>query len=425
MDITITPAVLTGEVQIPASKSHTIRALLIASLAEGRSIISNPLTSNDAVACVEACRQLGATIDTTGPDWFVEGLGGKIIGAESVIDTLNSGTTLYLATAIAALGQNWSFFTGDHQIRRRSAGNLLTALEGLGIQIITAKGNDCAPYAVKGPWKGGRISIECPTSQFLSSLLLAAPLAPAGIVTEIDVPLLNEVPYAEMTLKWLEDQNIQLENRDLKYFRIPGGQKFKSFAKPVPGDWSSATFFAVAAGIFGTAITLRGLDIQDSQGDKAILDYMKAMGAEVSIEMEPAGTNYNIVIDGKGLKGAVLDLNYTPDALPALAVLGCFAQGETRLINVAHARLKETDRISVMCQELKKMGARIEEKPDGLVIQHSPLKGATLHGHHDHRVVMSLTLAALGAKGSSTLDTIEAAAVTFPNFFELVDQLKQ
>ncbi len=421
---TVNPARLKGEVSIPASKSHTIRALLLASLAPGRSVISNPLHSADAEACVQACRTLGATVDTSGADWLVDGIT-SLRPADNIVDTLNSGTTLYLTASLAALADGWTFFTGDHQIRRRPAAKLLTALEGLGAQAFSAKGNGCAPFAIRGPWRGGRISIECPTSQYLSSLLIAAPLAAPGIITEIEVPLLNEVPYAEMTLKWLDDQNISYERRQMSWFRIPGGQAYHPFSRPVPGDWSSATFFLVAAGVCRSRLVLRGLDYGDTQGDKAVVEMLRSMGARIEITPEPRG-GHVIAIEVDQLKGAELDLNFTPDALPALAVAACYAEGETRLVNVEHARLKETDRIAVMATELSKMGAKVEERSDGLVIQGgAPLKGTLVDGHHDHRVVMSLALAALGATGETQIETAEAAAVTFPEFFTLVEQLKQ
>ncbi len=420
---TVSPARLSGEVLIPASKSHTIRALLIASLASGRSVISNPLHSADAEACVQACRALGAVVDTSGSDWLVDGIAGPQ-PADNVIDTMNSGTTLYLTASLAALADGWTFFTGDHQIRRRPAGKLLTALEGLGAQAFSAKGNGCAPFAIRGPWKGGRISIECPTSQYLSSLLLAAPLAAPGVVTEIEVPLLNEVPYAEMTLKWLDDQKISYEKREMSWFRVPGGQAYHPFSRPVPGDWSSATFFFVAAAVCRSRLTLHGLDYSDTQGDKAVVEMLRRMGAQIEITPDPRG-GHVLTIEVNQLKGAELDLNFTPDALPALAVAACYAEGETRLVNVEHARLKETDRIAVMSAELTKMGAKIEERRDGLVIHGGvPLKGTLVDGHHDHRVVMSLALAALGATGDTQIETAEAAAVTFPNFFDLLARLK-
>jgi 3-phosphoshikimate 1-carboxyvinyltransferase len=398
---------------------------LFASLAHGRSVISNPLHSADAEACVAACRNFGAQVDTSDDDWIVDGLAGKILPAETVIDTLNSGTTLYLTASIAALADGWTFFTGDHQIRRRPAEKLLNALLLVGARAFSSRGDGCAPFAVCGPWKGGLVRLESPTSQYLSSLLIAAPLAEAGITTEIEVLLLNEVPYAEMTLKWLDSQGVKYERNGWEWFRIPGGQRYSSFSRRVPGDWSSATFFLVAALVARSRLVLRGLDYDDSQGDKKVVDFLRQMGAKITLEPDPLG-GHVVTVEANHLHGAELDLNFTPDALPALAVLACYAEGETRLVNVAHARLKETDRISVMATELKKMGADVEERNDGLVIRGGkPLHGTLVDGHHDHRVVMSLALAALGATGATEIDTAEAAAVTFPAFFDLLEGLSK
>jgi len=418
MNVQITSAKLSGKVLIPASKSHTIRALLIATMADGISRIYNPLESSDTEAALATCRGMGATINEQDDHWEVTGIGGHIKAAENVIDTLNSGTTLYLAASLAALAENWTVFTGDDSIRSRPVGNLLNALEDFGAQTITTKNNGKAPFLVKGPLKGGKTSIECPTSQFLSSLLLALPLAQGD--SEIEVPLLHERPYAEMTLRWMDEQGIRYQNIDnMSRFLIPGGQKYKPFEKAVPADFSSATFFLVAAAISGTTITLKGLDMEDSQGDKAVVHMMEKMGCQVTIEGD------EITIDGSEFHGAQLDLNATPDALPALAAAACFAKGETRLVNVPQARLKETDRIAVMTQELKKMGADVEELEDGMVIRQSKLKGTLVKGHHDHRVVMSLALAGMGAEGVTEIETAEAVSVTFPRFFEMVESLKQ
>ncbi len=419
------PGKLAGKVRVPASKSHTIRALLIASFAEGRSVIHNPLHSDDAASCVRACRILGATIDTSGSSWLVEGLGGREWVAEDVIDTGNSGTTLYLTTSLAALGKRWTFFTGDHQIRRRTAANLLGALQGLGIEVVVARENGCAPYAVRGPWKGGSISIECPTSQYLSSLLIAAPLAPAGVVTDIEVPLLYERPYAEMTLKWLEDQHVAVDyTQDFGHFRISGGQTYRAFERTIPADWSSATFFLVGACLNGSSVAIEGLDLNDFQGDKAVLGMLQTMGAQVSREYFE-GVPYVLIHAPQGLRGAELDLNATPDALPALAVAACYAEGQTRLVNVPQARLKETDRIAVMAAELAKLGARIEELPDGLVIEGGRLRGGEVSSHHDHRVAMSLAIAALGADSPVIIHDAEAASVTFPDFFKTLESIRR
>jgi len=263
--------------------------------------------------------------------------------------------------------------------------------------------------------RGGRTSVEAHTSQYLSSLPLAAPCADGESV--IDVPLLNEAPYVSMTLSWLDRLGIVYKNEDMKRFTVPGGQRYRSFNESIPADFSSATFFVVAAAITGARITLEGLDFTDTQGDRAVVDIIERMGARVE------KGERSITVEGGELEGGVFDLNAIPDALPALAVAGCFARGETRLVNVPQARLKETDRIAVMRSELSKMGAGIDETPDGLVIRQSDLSGAAVRGHADHRVVMALSVAALAARGETTIDTAESVAVTFPAFRELMCSL--
>ncbi len=424
----VKPAKPSGSVLIPASKSHTIRALLIASLAEGTSRIANPLESADAVSCIDACRLFGARIaETPGAavrTLVVDGTGGRVRVPGITVDVGNSGTTLYLAAGIAALADGEITFTGDDQIRARPAANLLRSLEDLGARVVCEGGNGRAPFTIRGPLRGGRTRIECPTSQYLSSLLITAPLA-AG-PTEIDVPLLHERPYVEMTLRWLDEQGIRFERRGLDHFRIPGGQKYTAFDKTVPGDFSSAAFFLCGAAVTGSTLTLRGLDMTDSQGDKEVVNILERMGCAVRIGPE------EITISGGRLHGMDIDMNAIPDALPALAAAACYAEGRTRLLNVPQARLKETDRIAVMAAELAKMGARIRELPDGLEIsgspvrsagQEPPLRGTEVHGRGDHRVVMALAAAALGAAGETRIESAEAAAVTFPGFFALLEKV--
>ena len=405
---------LNGTVKIPASKSHTIRALIISTLAEGQSVLLDPLKSGDTISCLEACRAFGAEITEEENKWIVNGKGVANPPTE-IIDVGNSGTSLYLLLSAAALIPGESTFTGDYQIQRRSAQSLINSLNDLGAKCFSTKGNGCAPLVVHGKLKGGKTTIECPTSQYLSSLLISCPLAEGD--TEITVPLLNEKPYVEMTLDWLRSQNIKFENSDYKIFKITGGQKYKPFTRGIPADFSSATFFLVAAAITGGDVTLNGLDMNDTQGDKAVVEMLKKMGAEIE-----TGENFIHVSGGK-LTGKILDLNATPDALPAMAVAGCFAKGETRLVNVPQAREKETDRIAVMCKELKNLGADIEEMPDGLIIRESVLKGGDAHGYDDHRVVMSLAVAGLCSENPIKIDTAESAGITFPNFTELMNSI--
>ncbi len=409
---------LSGEITIPASKSHTIRALLIAAMADRGSIIVNPLDSADTRACVDAVRIIGAKVKIKDDRWIVKGTGGKIIFTDNVIDVGNSGTTLALAAGLAALGTEAVTFTGDDQIKSRPVGNLLNSLRDLGANVVLNGKDGYPPFTIKGPLTGGKTSIECPTSQYLSSLLLCAPLVNGN--TEIKIPLLREQPYVEMTLRWLDEQFIAYDNTDFEHFFIPGGQRYEAFAKQVPGDFSSATFFLCAAAITGSTLTLKGLDMADSQGDKAVVYMLEKMGCHIEI-----GIDF-IKIEGGPLVGCELDLNDTPDALPALAVTACFAEGETRLFNVPQARLKETDRISVMKTELKKMEADIKELPDGLLIKGNAskgLKGAEVSGHGDHRVIMALAIAALAAEEETTIDDTSAVSITFPNFFELLNQI--
>jgi len=400
---------------MPASKSHTIRAVAMGSLAVGQSVIRRPLDSGDTQSAVKCYRALGAKIDTSDPEgWRVAGTGGQIKAARETIDVGNSGTTLRVgigSAALAGAGQTTTF-TGDEQIRSRPVGPLLEAMNHLGARCLSMNNNGKAPVEITGQLRGGKTSIAATTSQYLTSLLLCTPLARDD--TEIDVTLLNEPGYVQMTLDWLDKQGIEYKNEDLRKFKVKGGQSYKGFDATIPADFSSATFFLCGAALVGDEVTLLGLDFSDSQPDKAVVDYLRAMGADIKIESD------SITVRAGPLKGAELDMNKTPDALPAMAVVGAFAEGETRLVNVPQARSKETDRIKCMAEELKKMGVDVEELADGLIIRQSRPKPARLDGRSDHRIVMALSLAGLAIEGECTVDTAEAMSVTFPSYVELM-----
>ncbi len=414
MRFVVYPSTLQGQVIIPGSKSHTIRALVCALLADGTSTIQQPLDSSDTRSCVRMIRHFGAYVEEHEHEWIVKSNGIPQV-PDDVVDVGNSGTSLYFGIGVASLVNGITVFTGDHQIRNRPAEDLLNAINELGGYAVSTRANGKPPVVVQGPITGGHVAVRAITSQYLSSLLLATPKAKNNTI--IDVPLLNEAPYVGMTLWWLGELGIEYHGKGYEQFIIKGGQIYKPFVKYIPADFSSATFFMVAAAITQSTVLLKGLDFNDTQGDKEVVKILQAMGADVEILPDA------IAITGKPLKGGVFDLNAMPDALPALSVCACFADGETRLVNVPQARVKETDRIAVMCAELTKMGAIIEELPDGLVIRRSALKGATVNGHHDHRVVMSLALAGLAAEGQTTIDTAESVSVTFPNFVELMQKL--
>lgn len=415
MDLITQQSALNGSVNIPGSKSHTIRAVAIASLANGDSHIRGPLDSSDTQSAVECYRALGAQIDQRQDGWHVKGTNGQLTPPDHTIDVDNSGTTIRIAIGSCALmTQGEVTLTGDEQIQRRPAGPLAQSLNDLGATITDINNTGCPPFSVKGPIQGGETTIECKTSQYLSSLLMCCPLIKGNDQTIIYVPLLNEKPYVEITLDWLSRQGIKVfyEFGETSTFIIPPNQSYTPVNRHIPADFSSATFFLAAGALPGNDIKCNGLDFSDTQGDKLVIDYLANLQANF-----PNRTNDDYSrVSGGALQGCEIDMNATPDALPMMAVLACFVSGETRLINVPQARMKETDRIAVMAQELTKLGADIEELPDGLIIRQSQLKSGTVQGHGDHRVIMSLAIAGTQIQGGVHIQGADAMSVTYPTF---------
>ena len=423
MILTTKTSCLSGVVSIPSSKSHTIRAVAIASLSNGTSRIHKPLISSDTLSAVDCYRALGAKIDTENDVlWVINGINGQIKPIQNKIDVGNSGTTMNLAIGSCALisPETEVILTGDPQIQKRPIGPILNAVNDLGAKGRTHKDNGCPPLTLSGELRGGKVTVECKSSQYLSSLLLACPLAEAD--TKITVPLLYEPDYARITLDWLDRQGIQYEMvDDPSWFRIPGRQHYTAFDLAIPADFSSATFFLCAGALIGEDILVQGLDFDDSQPDKAVAEYLIAMGADLRCSKD------GVHIGRSELIGCEIDMNRTPDAVPAMAVTACFAEGTTRLVNVPQAREKETDRIACMAAQLTKLGADVEELPDGLVIGGhaggSNLTPCPVRGYGDHRIVMALSIAAMALPGEIAIDTAEAMNITFPEFGALMNQL--
>jgi 3-phosphoshikimate 1-carboxyvinyltransferase len=433
MKLIVKKSWLKGTVLIPSSKSHTIRAVAIASLASGKSAIRHPLISGDTNAVVNCYRALGAKIDASDPDlWKVTGQGGQIKAPKEIVDVGNSGTTLNIAIGSASLvkkGQTVTF-TGDEQTRSRPVGPLLDSLNELGAHCLSVKNSGRAPVKITGQIIGGKTSIASSTSQYLSSLLLCTPLAAKD--TDIDITLLNEPGYVQMTLDWLDKQGIKYEKEQMRRFKVKGNQSYRAFDATIPADFSSATFFLCAAALFGDEVSLLGLDFKDSQPDKAVVDYLKAMGADITIQPD------SITVKAAPLHGIEVDMNRTPDALPAMAVTAAFAEGTTKLLNVPQARGKETDRIKCMAEELKKLSVDVEELPDGLIVR-GPWHGLParentakmavppgmnyLDGRSDHRIVMALSLPGLAMDEGCVIGTAEAMNVTFPSYVHLMKSL--
>ncbi|MDR0306851.1 MAG: 3-phosphoshikimate 1-carboxyvinyltransferase [Chitinispirillales bacterium] len=405
----IRPSKLSGSIVIPPSKSHTIRALLIGSLAKGESVIRRPLISGDGASALRAAESLGASVEVRDEDVYIKGTGGNFNSGCDFIDMGNSGTGLNLFCSVAALGSKPRRFDGDASLRSRPMKPVMDALRQLGAHITVESKTQDLPFIIQGPIKGGNVSVDGISSQFVSSLLFASPLAPQD--SHITVYNIHEHPYIGITLWWLEKQGIKLEYvKDLTEYKIYGSQSYHSFDMTVPADFSSAAFSAVGACLGKQSVILRGLDFSDPQGDKGIFEVLASMGAKIT------HGDGAVQVCADNLHGTIIDLNNMPDALPALSVAAACAKGETVFTNVAQARIKETDRIAVMASELSKMGIKVRELPDGMAVQGGVLKGAHVNGHNDHRIVMALAIAGMNAQDETIIDTAEAAEVTYPTF---------
>lgn len=408
--VKIKPGKLHGEISIPTSKSHTIRSLLFATMAKGKSAIRRPLPSPDTFAMLDAIRHLGAKIDMEKETLFVEGVSGKLQPAEDIIQCGNSGQVLRFIGALASLSPSYTVLTGDLSIRHnRPVLPLIDGINQLGGFAASTRLDGFAPIIVKGPVKGGSAKIPGDDSQPVSGLLILGAFVPL----ELHVTNPGEKAWIGLTLNWFDRLGIPYENRNFEHYKMKGGSLLKAFEYTVPGDFSSAAFPLAAAVVTQSEIVLDNIDLKDVQGDKAIIPILESMGAH----FESHGSKL-AVKKTSSLKGNRLDINNFIDALPILAVVACFAHGQTEIVNAAIARKKESDRIHCIATELKKMGADIEEKPDGLIIRPAKLHGAAnLQSHHDHRLAMALSIAALGAHGESVIHGIECVAKSYPSFF--------
>ena len=419
MDVDIDRSRVGGRARAPPSKSYTHRAILAAGYS-GDAAVEDALVSADTRATMRAVEAFGGTVDRDGNRIEVDGFGGRPGVPADVIDCANSGTTMRIVTACAALGDGLTVLTGDSSLRSRPQGPLLDAVEGLGGRAESTRSNGQAPLVVGGAVNGGTVSIPGDvSSQYVTALLMAGAVTDDGIEIDLETEL-KSAPYVDITLEVLDDFGIEATETDAGY-RVAGGQRYER-AEPyrVPGDFSSMSYLlsagAVAAGE-GGSVVVEGAR-PSAQGDSAIVDVLERMGADVSWDRE-AG---EITVQRSDLSGVEVDVGDTPDLLPTIAVLGAVADGETRLVNCEHVRYKETDRVSAMATELEKLGATVTEKRDTLTIHggDSTLRGATVAGHDDHRIVIALSIAGLVAEGTTTVEGADHVDVSFPRFFDVL-----
>lgn len=417
MDLTVGySSGLKGSVRCPPNKSHSFRALIMAALAEGTSTIHSPAISNDWMRGVEALEMLGARITPKAEKtWEIVGTGGTLTTPEDVIDCGNSGIILRFFMGLGACCEGYTVLTGDESLRHiRICQPMIHALNALGAWAVSTKGDGHAPIVVKGRLKGGRAELDGIDSQPVSALLLASALADAP--SEIVVRRAGEKPWVAMTLDWMRRCGVEFSNENYERYRVRGKSRWNGFDVTIPLDWSAA-LYPIAAAVLtpGSEVHLPGMDFGDSQGDRLVVNVLREMGAK--IDVTPAG----VIARSSKLTGRVIDCNDFVDQFMLLAVIGACAEGETVLTNAEVCRYKECDRIAEMAIALKSMGADVRERPDGLVIRKSQLHGANLDSREDHRMVMTLTVAGMVARGTTTVSDIECVKKTFPAF---VDQMQ-
>ncbi|MBQ7752516.1 MAG: 3-phosphoshikimate 1-carboxyvinyltransferase [Treponema sp.] len=450
MKISSQKSKLSGRVSVPGSKSHTIRALILASLAEGTSHIKNPLPSNDCLSTVQAVKQIGAEVSlpegesaTSGTAasspavWTVCGAGKNLHLPDSLIDVGNSGSLMYFLCPVLSTLAGECTFTGDESICKRPVNHLIDALNQLGGKASSlAEGGVTPPFKFCGPIDVNKtLTTDGKLSQYISGFMMATSRLNGTLHINLTDP--KETPYLTMTKIWLESVGVPCTiSEDFKKITVTGPVAIKAFDKTVPSDWEAVAFPLVAALISGSEIVIEGIDGSGSQGDDKIVEVLQRLGADINWNKEDCTLTVRGREGGKGLSAKNLPdgvfrvtISPFPDAICALAVAACFVEGTTVITDVEICRKKETDRIWAMKTELRKLGADIEEGDDCLII-HGHEGGAGLHGgevesYKDHRIAMSLACLGLGlpAGESVIINDAESCSVSFPHFFEVMNSI--
>ena len=404
-----------GTITAPPSKSYTHRAMVLGALTHSDVNLVNPLISADTKATLAALRSMGSEIRTTsrGITVFCE----TLVPPRTVLDAKNSGTTIRLMTGIASLLSRPTTLTGDESLVRRPMGPLVDALRELGAEAKYLGKIGAPPLSIRGPITGSRAEIRGDvSSQFVSSLLIAC-LGKEGD-TEIHLEgKMRSRPYVNITLSMISDFEGQVTERP-GVFHVPGSQKLSRDSYTVPGDYSSSAFPLAAGAITGGEVTVRNLEGGSPQGDKAIIEYLRAFGAKVTVDSD------SVKVTGGRLEGTEIDVTNTPDLFPILAVVGTVADGMTVLKGGENLRAKESDRIATTTDFLQRMGARIRPKPDGCEIEGvDRLHGAEIETKGDHRILMAAAVAGLVASSETRMADSESYAVSYPGFITDMHQL--
>jgi len=404
---------LSGEVIAPPSKAYTHRMLVAGLLSNGETEISNPLVSDDTEATLQAVTAFGAKVNLQRNCWKVKGRT-TLDPPKNPIDCRESGTTLRFIVPVAALAPNPSIFYLGGSLERRPIVPLLESLKQLGAESNFQQNKEGSWVQIRGGGiRGGKATIRGDiSSQFISGLLFACPRAKKD--TEITLTtLLESQGYVQMTKEILDKHDVKVFiSEDYGQLKIPSKQVYKPYSHEVPGDFSSGAFLLAAAAITSSKVRVKNLDYATVQGDKVIVDILKKVGSKVKV------TDGYVEVDGKPLDAVDVDAKDIPDLVPVCAVLACYSRGISTIYNAERLRYKESDRLSSLYDELKKMGAEIAVKKDALTIR-GPcvMRGKTIDPHNDHRIAMACAVAALGASGETKIQNPECVKKSYPTFF--------
>jgi 3-phosphoshikimate 1-carboxyvinyltransferase len=420
--LTLAPApALAGTVTLPGSKSISNRALLLASLAEGVTHIRNLLDSDDIRYMHRALTTLGVAVELTGSDCTVHGRSGPLVteALDIALDLGLAGTAYRPLAAALTLGRGRFVLDGTERMRERPVAPLVDGLRQLGANIEYLGASGFPPIRVTGTGlSGGTVRMQGDlSSQFLTSLLMAAPLASGPVVVEIEGEQVSK-PYLAITVHLMKQFGVTVEHEDFQRFEVRPGAYRSPDTLLVEGDASSASYFLAAGAIAGSGVTVYGIGSDSVQGDVAFVDVLEAMGAEVIRNPE------SITVKPGALHGVDMDLNAIPDAAMTVAVLALFARGTTTIRNIYNWRVKETDRLAAMSTELRKLGATVVEGLDFISITPpGELSPATIDTYGDHRIAMCFSLACLGNVPVTIRDP-DCVAKTFPRYFEEFEGLR-
>ena len=405
------------KVSIPGSKSITHRALITSSLAKGESVLAAFLACEDTLHTVNALRELGVEITVNGENARVLGIGGRFPsrGGGKEIFLGNSGTSYRLLLSTVALARGEYILKGTPRMHARPVGDLVQALRKLGVDASCIEKGDFPPVSVKAKGiRGGKVTIAGDkSSQYVSSLLLAGPYTKRGLEIEVTGRLVSQ-PYVEVTLEVMKIFGIPVSRDGYRYFKVSGGQRYHPCKFKVDGDVSAASYFWAAAAVTGGTIKTENIHPHTTkQGDIALLDIMEEMGCRVEKRAE------SVVVRGRALSGIDVDMGAMPDMVPTLAAIALFAKGRTWIRNVSHLRLKESNRLRAITAEWARLGGRVEERADGLVIHGGrPISGTVVDSHDDHRIAMSLAVIGLRIPGIR-IRSEGCVNKSFPGFWDL------